>query len=67
MYLRQTATHLVSCLFKTGIYITRRGSIKFRKMHVESRLFSKEMISPNVSFENRVEGCGIVANNLHMR
>ena len=67
MHLRQATTHLVSGLFKPGIHFTWRDGIELCKTRVESRLLSKEMISPNVSLENRAEGCGIIANNLYIR
>jgi hypothetical protein len=59
VHLRQADTHLVSCLFETGIYFTGRGGVQLRKTGVEMCLLGKEVIS-------RVEGCDIVASNLHI-
>ena len=66
MHLRQADTHLVSCLFEPGIYFTGRGGVQLGKTRVETCLLGKKVISPYVSLENRVEGCGIVARNLHI-
>ena len=66
MHLGQADTHLVSCLFEPGIYFTGRGGVKIGKTGVETCLLGREVISPYVSFENRVEGYGIVASNLHI-
>ena len=66
MHLHQVDTHLVSCLFEPGIYFTRRGGVQLGKTRVETWLLGKEVISPYVSLENRVEGCGIITRNLHI-
>jgi hypothetical protein len=66
VHLRQVDTHLASCLFEPGIYFTGRGGVQLRKTGVETCLLGKKVISPYVSLENRVEGCGIVASNLHI-
>ncbi len=66
MHLRQADTHLASCLFEPGIYFTGRGGVQLRKTGVETCLLGKKVISPYVSLENRVEGCGIVASNLYI-
>jgi hypothetical protein len=66
VHLCQTAAHLVSHLFETGIRFTRRGSIQLRKARVETHFFSKQVISPYVGLKNRLESGSIVANNLHV-
>jgi hypothetical protein len=65
VHLRQADTHLVSCLFESGIYFTGRGGVQLGKMRVETCLLGK-VILPYVSLENRGEGCGIVASNLYI-
>jgi hypothetical protein len=66
VHLRQVDTHLASCLFEAGIYFTGRGGVQLGKTGVEACLLGKKVISPYVSLENRVEGCGIVARNLQI-
>jgi hypothetical protein len=51
---------------RAGIYFTGRGGVQLGKMRVETCLLGKEVISPYVGLENRVEGSGIVARNLHI-
>jgi hypothetical protein len=66
VYLCQTAAHFVSHLFEPSIRFTGRGSIQLREACVETHFFTKQVIPPHVSLENRIESGGIVANNLHI-
>jgi hypothetical protein len=66
VHLRRAHAHLVSCLFEPGIYFTGRGGVQLRKTGFETCPLGKKVISPYVGLENRVEGCGIVARNLHI-
>jgi hypothetical protein len=43
-----------------------RGGIQLGKTGIEMCILGKKVILPYISLENRVEGCGIIASNLHI-